>query len=60
MKDSILIAILEVICGFLVIFAIMFNSVKTLKLGKQYDDINLTAANYTLYYEVLESDKKEF
>lgn len=49
MKYSILIAILEVICGFIVIFTIMFNQVKTLKLGKQYDDLNLTAADYTVY-----------
>jgi hypothetical protein len=53
-------AIFEAVGAFLVLFGLIFNSVKTQKMGKQYDELNLTASDYTLYIDVSASHRSEF
>jgi len=45
---------------FLVIAILIFNSVKTVKMGQQYDELNLTASDYTLYINLLPKHISEF
>lgn len=53
-------AIVEAGTVFLVIAVLIFNSVKTVKMGQQYDELNLTASDYTLYLELTSKHISEF
>ena len=53
-------AIFETVGAFLLLAGLIFNSVKTQKMGKQYDELNLTASDYTLYIDVSASHRSEF
>ena len=59
-SNSFKMAIFETVGAFLVLFGLIFNSVKTQKMGKQYDELNLTASDYTLYIDVTPDHRSEF
>lgn len=46
------------VCIFLV--GLLFNSKKTTKIGKQYDELNLTASNFTAYVNISAAHRFEF
>ena len=51
---------LETVGAFLVIAVLIFNSVKATGMGKQYDELNLTASDYTLFINVSARHRYEF
>jgi hypothetical protein len=53
-------AILEIIGGIIVMLALRFNSNKTAKTGKLYDELNLTASDYTIYVDISAIHRHEF
>lgn len=59
-KDSQLIAGVEIITAFLVLAVLLFNLIKTKKMGKQYDELNLSASDYTLYIDIAAKHRSEF
>lgn len=59
-KDSLIVAIIEIVSAALVLVVLLFNAIKTLKMGKQYDELNLTASDYTLYVDVTARHRYEF
>jgi len=54
------IAIIEIAGALLVLMALVFNSVKTTKLGKTYDELNLTASDYTILIDIEARHRIEF
>jgi hypothetical protein len=53
-------ALMEVATATIVMLALRFNLVKTLKLGKLYDELNITANDYTVYANVGSRHRLEF
>ena len=53
-------AIIEVACAIIVMCALRFNKEKTEKLGKLYDELNITADDYTLYADITSRHRQEF
>ena len=59
-SHSLLISILEVVTAVVVTLALIFNSIKTRKMGKSYDELNLTADDYTLFIDINARHRYEF
>lgn len=55
-----MIAMIEIGVAALVTLTLLFNYIKTEKLGKQYDELNLTASDYTIYIDINGIHKDEF
>jgi hypothetical protein len=53
-------AFVEIIGGIIVMLALRFNSNKTLKTGNLYDELNLTASDYTIYVDISAIHRHEF
>lgn len=53
-------AVMEAICAVLVVVAMNFNMEKTEKLGKLYDELNITANDYTVYANISSRHRYEF
>ena len=51
-KDAMTLALIEIIGSILLLLALRFNKIKTAKTGKLYDEINLTASDYTIYIDI--------
>ena len=51
---------MEVLCAVIVILALRFNKEKTDKLGKLYDELNITVNDYTLYVNINSRHRQEF
>ena len=60
LKDGVVISIVTIISAFLFLLALWFNSFKTEKLGVQYDELNLTASDYTVFVNVSARHRYEF
>ena len=45
-------AVMEIVTAVIVMYTLNFNKEKTEKLGKLYDELNITADDYTLYANV--------
>ena len=56
----IIIAVVEILSTFIVLFTVIFNRNKTEKMGRQYDELNLTASDYSLYVNVSARHRYEF
>jgi hypothetical protein len=54
------VAIIEIVSAILVVLALVFNAIKTIKMGKQYDELNLSARDYTLYVDVSARHRYDF
>jgi hypothetical protein len=57
---GIIIAVVEILSTFIVLFTVIFNRNKTEKMGRQYDELNLTASDYSLYINVSANHRYEF
>ena len=42
------------------LLALRFNKTKTVKIGKLYDELNLTASDYTVYIDINSAHREEF
>jgi hypothetical protein len=51
---------MEVVCAIIVMYTLRFNKEKTEKLGKLYDELNITADDYTLYANISSRHRQEF
>lgn len=40
--------------------ALIFNAIKTVKMGQQYDELNLTASDYTIFVNITATHRHEF
>ena len=60
LKDSLVVAIFEVLSISVFIIAIVFNFLKTIKMGSTYEKLNFTVRDYTLYIEVSDTLREEF
>jgi len=54
------VTILELATYFLLVIFIFFNVSKTKKMGKIYDDLNVTASDYSLYFRMTDKFMMEF
>ena len=52
--------LLEIASAVIVMYALKFNKEKTEKLGKLYDELNITANDYTLYANITSRHRFEF
>lgn len=59
-KDAFVVVIIQIASIVLVLLALLFNAIKTLKMGKQYDELNLSASDYTLHIDVTARHRHEF
>lgn len=59
-KDIELVSILEAVTCLIVVLAVIFNARQTVKLNQQYDELNLTASDYTVYLNVTSRHRHEF
>lgn len=59
-QDSLYLAYTEVISCVIVLLTLRFNSEKTAKTGKLYDELNLTASDYTIYINLNAIHRHEF
>lgn len=60
LKDSLVVSVFEVLSISVFIVAIVFNFVKTRKMGSTYEKLNFTVRDYTLYIEISEALREEF
>lgn len=51
---------MEIVTAIIVMYALSFNKEKTEKLGKLYDELNITADDYTLYCNINSRQRLEF
>ena len=51
---------MEVVTAVIVMLALKFNMEKTEKLGKLYDELNITANDYTVYANIGSRHRHEF
>jgi len=58
--DGFKISLFELITYVLIILFVFFNTQKTKKMGRIYEDLNVTASDYSLYFRVTESFLNEF
>lgn len=58
--SSIIIALIEVITAFLALGFIVVNQQNTRRLGKAYDELNLTASDYNVKVDVRARHRQEF
>ena len=54
------VTLFELITYTMVFVFLFFNVSKTKKMGKIYDDLNVTARDYTLYFRLTEKFNLEF
>ena len=59
-SDSNIVAFIEIICVVLCALLLAFNSRKTVKLDQQYDELNITASDYTIFVNVTAAHRFEF
>lgn len=51
---------IEILGSIFLLLALRFNKVKTAKIGKLYDELNLTASDYTIYIDITSAHREEF
>ena len=60
LTDSTLVATIELVSVIVFGLILTFNSKKTLNLDEQYDELNITASDYTIYVNVTAAHRLEF
>jgi hypothetical protein len=60
LKDSMVVTVFEVLSICVFIVAIVFNFMKTRKMGSTYEKLNFTVRDYTLYVEISDALREEF
>lgn len=58
--DSLKVGVFEILCLSLFILGLVFNYLKTRKMGSTYDRLNITARDYTLKVELSDQMRYEF